>query len=439
MIVRKFGGTSLATALAMHRIQDIVGHDSPQIIVLSAISGITNQLEDISDLLHKGKKVEARKMIESMHDFYKNYLHQLELNQENFEAAENFLHERKMYLLGFTNRMYHSLDKKAILADGEMVSTTLYYLMAKEKEPNIILLNALDFMRIDKDLEPDIFYINQNLNRIIGSYPKDQIYITQGYICRNAFGEVDNLQRGGSDFSATLMGSAVGAERIEIWTDIDGVHNNDPRYVENTQSIEKMSFPEAAELAYFGAKILHPAALLPAIRSGISVILKNTFSPKSKGTALHQEAAGEGIKAIAAKEGISVIRIRSARMLNAYGFLRKVFEVFEIYKTPIDMITTSEVAVSLTIDDQKFLDDIVKDLSHFCSVEVEQNQCIVAVVGVMKQNKKGYAASVFDTLINVPVKMISYGASDYNISLLIDSKDKQRALNALHVLVNSKA
>jgi aspartate kinase len=317
------------------------------------------------------------------------------------------------------------------LAQGELISTAMFQLYLEEQNRSSVLLPALDFMRIDKNNEPDLEYIRENLDFLLQSHPDFDIYVTQGYICRNAFGEIDNLQRGGSDYSASLIGAAVGAEEIQIWTDIDGMHNNDPRFVENTQSISELSFDEAAELAYFGAKILHPTSVLPAKLARIPVRLLNTMEPSASGTVISDKQIKDRIAAVAAKDGITAVKIKSGRMLLAYGFLRRVFEIFESYKTPIDMITTSEVGVSVTIDNDKFLNEIVKDLQKYGTVEVDQDQVIVCVVGDLVGTNMGYANKIFEALKEVPIRMISYGGSNFNVSLLINSEHKKEALNAL--------
>ncbi len=432
MIIRKFGGTSIASAQRMKAVSEIINDNQNQIIVLSAISGITNKLDTIAKHLYKQEYKLATAQIDLMTIFYKDFSSDLLKDKKLLEEAYNFLDNRNTYLKSFTNKMFNLLQEKALLADGEIVSSTLFQYYLQEQSINSEAISALSFMRIDKNLEPDEFYIEENLKRTIADGNNSKVIITQGYICRNAYGEVDNLKRGGSDYSATLIGAALKADEIQIWTDIDGIHNNDPREVSITQPIKYISFDEAAELAYFGAKILHPASLQPALHSHIKVALKNTMKPELPGTIISSEKAEEGIKAVAAKENISSIRIKSGRMLNAYGFLRKVFEVFEVYKTSIDMITTSEVAISVTIDDDTYLNEIIQDLRHFCEVEFEKDQTIIAVVGIMKTNKKGYAARVFKALKDIPLKMISYGASDYNISLLIGASEKKQALNSLH-------
>ncbi|OIP02178.1 MAG: aspartate kinase [Bacteroidetes bacterium CG2_30_33_31] len=438
MIVRKFGGTSVGSPDRMKQVAEIINDGQKQMVVLSAISGITNKLVNISNMLYNKEYEIARSEIARMELFYLDFANTLLANIEIRDEAYKVIEIRKNYLLSFIEKMYNILQEKALLSDGEIVSTAFFDLYLQEKNLKSKQISALSFMRIDKNLEPDEFYILENLKREIQNYPQDKIFITQGYICRNAFGEIDNLKRGGSDYSATLIGAAIKSERVEIWTDIDGIHNNDPRFVKDTKSINNLSFEEAAELAYFGAKILHPAALLPAKKNDIKVLLKNTLEIKAKGTLISNIHNIEGIKAVAAKDGITMIRIHSGRMLNAYGFLRKVFEVFEIYKTPIDMISTSEVSIAVTIDDNKFLKEIVKDLRRFCEVDIEKGQTIIAIVGLMRKNKKGYAAKVFDSLNNIAVKMISYGASDHNISLLIDGKKKIEALQVLQSSILSK-
>jgi len=324
------------------------------------------------------------------------------------------------------------LQEKAVLAQGELLSTALFHLLLQEKNIPSALLPALEFMRIDKNLDPDEYYIQQNLKRLLNEHKGIKLFITQGYICRNAYGEIDNLKRGGSDYTASLIGQALQTNEIQIWTDIDGLHNNDPRFVNNTKPVSVLSFDEAAELAYFGAKILHPSSILPAKKANIPVRLKNSMRPEKTGTIIQNKEDHSGVKAIAAKDNITVVRIQSDRMLFAYGFLRKVFEVFEIYKTPIDMITTSEVAVSMTIDDTSNLDAILSDLKKFGHAEVESDQVIIALVGLIPPSEKGYASEIFEALLPVPIKMISYGASTHNISILVDKTDKTEALNALH-------
>ena len=335
------------------------------------------------------------------------------------------------YINNFTLRVFTKQQEKAILAQGELISTSLFQQLLQERKIKSVLLPALSFMRIDKDGEPDYFYIEENISRELEKFESETIIITQGFICRNVYGEIDNLKRGGSDYSASIIGATLKVKEIQIWTDISGFHNNDPRFVENTRVIRELSFDEAAELAYFGAKILHPASVNPAREKNIPVRLKNTMEPEDEGTLITSSSVLLDYKAVAAKDSISVLRIRSDRMLMAYGFLRKVFEIFEAYRTPIDMITTSEVAVSLTIDNPQYLDQLTKDLRELGTVEVEENQTIICVVGDFRTERTGSAPEIFEALNTIPLKMISYGGSPHSMSLLIDTKNKTQALRML--------
>ena len=430
MIIRKFGGTSISSADMMRNVRNIVNDEEEQIIVLSAIAGITNRLENIVEYINSKSIDLAKNELNSIHEKYIDFVDGLIVNTDIREECYEYLRLRKSVIISIIDNPIKNYNNSIITADGELISTFIFHKYRLSLGEDTILISALDFMRIDKSNEPDEFYIRENLSRILKEN-KSKTIITQGYICRDAFGEVSNLERGGSDYTATIIAKAIRASRIEIWTDIDGIHNNDPRYVENTEAIDSLSFDEAAELAYFGAKILHPTALQPAASSYINVFLKNTMNPRARGTVISSAHISDGIKAIAAKDNITVIRIKSARMLNAYGFLSKVFEVFELYKTAIDMITTSEVAISVTIDNNTYLKNIIKDLSHFSDVEYDIHQSIIAVVGIMKIDKEGYAAMVFNALNQIPVRMISYGASNYNVSILLDTKYKKKALNTL--------
>ena len=331
----------------------------------------------------------------------------------------------------FINKDFYPLQEKAVLAQGEILSTTLMHYYLEECGKANTLLSALDYMRIDKDCEPDYFYIEQNLRRELAKPEIQPLVITQGFICRNAYGEIDNLKRGGSDYSAALIGAALHVEEIQIWTDIDGVHNNDPRVVAGTKAIRCLSFDEAAELAYFGAKILHPSSVQPAKKANIPVRLKNTLCPQDEGTLITKDSPAQNIKAVAAKDGITAIKIKSTNMLLAYGFLRKVFEVFEAWKTPIDMIATSEVAVSLTIDSTEYLDNILHDLQKYGTVEIDRDMAIVCIVGDFSANKEGLGALILEALAEVPIRMISYGGSEHNISLLVREADKRKAMTDL--------
>lgn len=434
MEVLKFGGTSVGSAQRMREVAQLVKSGERKIVVLSAMSGTTNSLVEIANCLFEKKNEVAAHLVEGLRSKYKETCADLFPNSEFHEKGLDLIKSHFDFLLSFTQDSFTIHEEKAVLAQGELLSTALFHLYLQQENIDSTLLPALQFMRIDKDLEPDYFYIKENLNRLIQNYPKQQLFITQGFICRNVYGEIDNLKRGGSDYSASLIGVAVQAKEVQIWTDIDGMHNNDPRVVEKTQPIKQLSFDEAAELAYFGAKILHPSSILPAKKANIPVRLKSTLSPEAEGTLIQAESSGSGIKAIAAKDGITAIKINSGRMLLAYGFLRKVFEIFELYKTSIDMITTSEVAVSVTVDDNQNLSEISKELEKYGTVELDEDQTIICVVGDFIRTHKGVANRVFQALKEVPIRMISYGGSNHNISLLIKTSDKAEALKNLNSL-----
>ncbi len=427
----KFGGTSVGNPDRMKALIPLINDVDKKIVVLSAMSGTTNSLVEITNLLYADNVNEASQKNEVLREKYHKVVDELLATDTYRKAGHELIDSHFEYIGNFTLRVFTKLQEKAILAQGELISTSLFHLLLQEKNIKSILLPALCFMRIDKDGEPDAFYIKENIRRELKKYTSDNIIITQGFICRNAYGEIDNLKRGGSDFSASLIGAAVKASEIQIWTDINGFHNNDPRFVENTSVIREISFDEAAELAYFGAKILHPSSVNPARENNIPVRLKNTMEPNDEGTLITSNCILQDYKAVAAKDGISVLRIRSDRMLMAYGFLRKVFEIFEAYRTPIDMITTSEVAVSITIDNPEFIDKIAKDLNELGSVEVELDQTIICVVGDFRTERTGSAPEIFEALNTIPLKMISYGGSPNSLSLLIDTKNKIDALKLL--------
>ena len=428
MKILKFGGTSLGNVDRIREVANLVNSSEKKVVVLSAMSGTTNNLVKIAEYLYEKNATAAMSLILSLEENYLKVVNDL-FSTESFKVkGEELIKSHINCIKSFTKDVFTLFEEKTILAQGELLSTALFHYYLSENNIKSVLIPALSFMRTDKDGEPDVFYIKENLNREINSYPKDTLFITQGFISRNTFGEIDNLKRGGSDYTASLVGVALKAAEIQIWTDIDGMHNNDPRIIENTKSLTNISFEEAAELAYFGAKILHPASIHPAKLANIPVRLKNTMQPEAYGTLITSETNEKGIKAIAAKDGIIAIKINSGRMLLAHGFMRKVFEIFEIYKTPIDMITTSEVAVSITIDDSKHLDDIVEELKKYGTVEVETNRSIICVVGDFIAESKGYAVTIFKALENVPIRMISYGGSRHNVSILVDSKHKKEAL-----------
>jgi aspartate kinase len=432
MKILKFGGTSVGSPERMMKLMDIINPAEEQIVVLSAVSGTTNSLVEISGKLLKEDKQEALDLINALYEKYKLFVAELLPAPEFAEQGTEVIDYHFNFLSSLANNIFTPIEEKIVLAEGELLSTTLYHIYLKSIGIASVLLPALDFMKIDEDNEPDIPFTSANLKPLLEQHQGTKLFITQGFICRNSFGEVDNLRRGGSDYTASLLGAAILAEEVQIWTDIDGMHNNDPRIVKGTRPIARLSFDEAAELAYFGAKILHPQSVFPAQKYRIPVRLLNTMEPQAAGTLIAAESDGGSIKSIAAKDGITAIKIQSSRMLLAYGFLRRVFEIFERYKTPIDMITTSEVAVSLTIDFTDNLEKIVEELHAFGTVEIDKDQSIVCVVGDFSAEKHGYAARVLDALKHIPIRMISYGGSNYNISVLINTPDKTEALRSLH-------
>lgn len=428
----KFGGTSVGSPERMKHVASLItSSGDPTFVVLSAMSGTTNTLIEISDYLYKKNPEGANEVINNLEKKYMGHVEELYSTEEYKKQARNFLSGEFEYLRSFTKDLFTSFEEKSIVAQGEIMSTNMVVLYLKEQGVKAILLNALDFMRTDKNGEPDPRYIKEKLNEILAANEGYQIYLTQGFICRNAYGETDNLQRGGSDYTASLVGAAINAEEIQIWTDIDGMHNNDPRIVDHTQSIPQLNFEEAAELAYFGAKILHPTCVQPAKYAGIPVRLKNTMEPDAPGTIIDNVIVRGKIKAVAAKDNITAIKIKSSRMLLATGFLRKVFEIFESYQTPIDMIATSEVGVSMSIDNPIHLTEIVDELKKYGTVTVDSDMCIVCVVGDLDWSNLGFETIATDAMKNIPVRMISYGGSNYNISFLIKSQDKKRALQNL--------
>ena len=432
MKVMKFGGTSVGSPERMKGVASLITESGePTFIVLSAMSGTTNSLVEISDYLYKKNPEGANEVINNLEKKYMQHVEELYSTEEMKKTTREFLHGEFDYLRSFTKDLFTSFEEKSIVAQGEIMSTNMVVNYLKEQGVKAVLLSALDFMRTDKNAEPDPQYIKEKLAAIMEQNQGYQIYITQGFICRNAYGEVDNLQRGGSDYTASLIGAALPADEIQIWTDIDGMHNNDPRVVEHTEAVRQLNFEEAAELAYFGAKILHPTCVQPAKYAGIPVRLKNTMDPKADGTIIDNVIVRGKIKAVAAKDNITAIKIKSSRMLLATGFLRKVFEIFESYQTPIDMIATSEVGVSMSIDNDAHLNDIVNELKKYGTVTVDSDMCIICVVGDLDWSNVGFETLATDAMKNIPVRMISYGGSNYNISFLIKEKDKKQALQNL--------
>lgn len=432
MKVMKFGGTSVGSPSRMKEVTKLATTSGePVFLVLSAMSGTTNSLVEISDYLYKKNPDGANEVINTLEEKYMRHVEELYSTDEWKEKTRNFLRDEFNYLRSFTKELFTSFEEKSIVAQGEVMSTNMVVNYMKEMGYNAVLLNALDFMRTDKNSEPDPLYIKEKITKTLQENSGAQIYITQGFICRNAYGEIDNLQRGGSDYTASLIGAAINAEEIQIWTDIDGMHNNDPRIVEKTEPVNQLHFEEAAELAYFGAKILHPTCVQPAKYASIPVRLLNTMDPTAKGTTISNKTEYGKIKAVAAKDNITAIKIKSSRMLLATGFLRKVFEIFESYQTPIDMVCTSEVGVSMSIDNDAHLSEIVNELKKYGTVSVDKDMCIICVVGDLDWSNVGFETLTMDAMKNIPVRMISYGGSNYNISFLIKEEDKKRALQSL--------
>ena len=432
MKVMKFGGTSVGSPARMKEVTKLVTKSGePVFVVLSAMSGTTNSLVEISNYLYKKNPEGANEVINQLERKYLKHIDELYSTDATKAQVREFLTSEMNYLRSFTKELFTSFEEKSIVAQGELISTNMVVAYMQELGIKAILLNALDFMRTDKNSEPDPVYIKEKLGAIMEKNEGQQVYITQGFICRNAYGEIDNLQRGGSDYTASLVGAAINAEEIQIWTDIDGMHNNDPRVVDKTQPVHQLHFEEAAELAYFGAKILHPTCVQPAKYSGIPVRLLNTMEPDAEGTTISNQTEYGKIKAVAAKDNIIAIKIKSSRMLLATGFLRKVFEIFESYQTPIDMVCTSEVGVSMSIDNSSHLGEIVDELKKYGTVTVDTGMCIICVVGDLDWSNIGFETQVMDALKNIPVRMISYGGSNYNISFLIREEDKKRALQSL--------
>jgi len=435
MQVWKFGGTSVGKPERMKSIRQLITEDGqPKVVVLSALSGTTNALLSITESVISNNTTEAEAKVTFLKEHYDSFIRELYQTEKGLHAGQEII-KREFDFIHQLIKIAHytSKEEKEMVALGELLSTQIFEAYLQEEGVDSLLLPALDFMVIDEDNEPIMWKIEKNIAEILAPHKGKQIFITQGFICRNPAGEVDNLKRGGSDYTASLIGGAIQAEEVQIWTDIDGMHNNDPRIVKNTFPIRELSFAEAAELAYFGAKILHPSTITPAKMKGVPVRLKNTMEPSAFGTLISEKSTDIEIKAIAAKDHITAIYIHSTRMLNAYGFLKRVFEVFEKYKTPVDMITTSEVSVSVTIDQTTHLDAIMSDLREFAELEnPDKDQVIICIVGNFWADKEGIAIKVLDAIKSIPIRMISYGASEHNISLLVDAKHKNDALNALN-------
>ena len=436
MRVLKFGGTSVGSAERMKGVVKLISDGNTKVVVLSAMSGTTNSLIEFTNYLRNGNVLGACEHSTVLQDKYKQTIRDLYSTREYAEAASNKVSEIFNHLRELANRPLTVDLEKEIVAQGEFMSTNMVALYMQEQGIDAVLLNSFDFMRLASNGEPDLGYIREHLLQFVDLEAKGRIYIVQGFVCLNHQGNVDNLLRGGSDYTATLIGAAVNAEEVQIWTDIDGMHNNDPRIVDNTSPVHHLHFEESAELAYFGAKILHPTCILPAKLTGTPVRLLNTMDPSAEGTLIDNNLTRPGeIKAIAAKEGITAVKIKSGRMLLAYGFLRKVFEVFETYKTSIDMICTSEVGVSVSIDDDRKLDHIVDELQKYGTVTIDRDMCIICVVGDLNWENVGFEARAMEAMKDIPVRMVSYGGSNYNISFLVREEDKERALRSLSATI----
>lgn len=431
--VMKFGGTSVGSPERFKALINLINDGDTKVVVLSAMAGTTNSLIAITDAALAGNKVDAVAKTAELKRKYYGVVDETYSTDVYKQRAITFIDERFDLIEDTITNHTGTFNPKIVHAQGEILSTTIFHFLLQERKIGSVLLQALNFMRVDRDGEPDYFFIDHCIQQELAAKHKgEKIIITQGFICRDFNGEIDNLKRGGSDYSASIIGAVLGVGEIQIWTDIDGIHNNDPRHVDNTKVISELSFDEAAELAYFGAKILHPSTIIPARERNIPVRLKDTMHPAEPGTFISDKESFSDYKAIAAKDGITVIRIHSYRMLMAYGFLRKIFDIFEEYRTPIDMIATSEVSVSLTIDDPTHLSEIVADLEKYGHVEVEMNQTIICIVGDFRPETRGSAPEIFDSLDNITLKMISYGGSSHSLSLLIDTIDKEEALRSLN-------
>ena len=439
MKVLKFGGTSVGSAKRMKEVAKLITAGKQDIVVLSAMSGTTNALIEISDYLFKRNPDGANEIINKLEAKYKQHIDELYTTNEYKQKGLEAIKYHFDYIRSFTKDLFTLFEEKIVLAQGELISSNMMNYYLQECGVKSVLLPALEFMRTDKNAEPDPVYIKEKLLQLLELHPDVDVYITQGFICRNAYGEIDNLLRGGSDYTASLIGAVIHASEIQIWTDIDGMHNNDPRIVAKTEPVRQLHFEEAAELAYFGAKILHPTCIQPAKYGNIPVRLLNTMDPTAPGTLISNETEKGKIKAVAAKENITAIKIKSSRMLLAHGFLRKVFEIFESYQTSIDMVCTSEVGVSVTIDNDRHLNDILDDLKKYGTVTIDNDMCIICVVGDLDWENLGFEAKAVAAVKDIPVRMISYGGSNYNISFLIRECDKKAALQSLSdVLFNNK-
>jgi len=432
MKILKFGSASIATADKIKNVATIVEKGHGDIVVLSSMRGTAEALTEVSDYLYKKNQEGATEVINRLEKQYRNLASTLYSDSSTKLQAGEMISARFDYIRTFTKDLFTLFEERVVMAQGELISSELFHLYLLEQKINAVLVPALDFMRTDKNAAPDPVYIKDKLISFLNASPNADMYITQGYICRNAYGEIDDLRKGGSDFTASLVGVAVGADEVQIWADVDAMQNNDPRYVKGTKVIPFLNFDEAAELAYFGTKILHPSSILPAKLANIPVRLKNIEYPEAQGTLISNETEAKAIKAVAARDNITAIKIKSGRMLLAHGFLRRMTEVFENYQTSIDMLATSEIGVSLTIDDDKNLQLIVDDLKKYGTVSVDADMVIVSVIGDLESDDEGFASNILSAVKGVPIRMISYGGSKYNFSFLIEKKDKEKTLQILN-------
>jgi len=432
MKILKFGSASIATADKMKNVANIIMDGRNNIIVLSSMRGTAEALAEISDYLYKKNQEGAIEIINRLEKTYRELIQSLYSEDNTKVKAEEIVSAKFDYIRTYTKDLFTLFEERVVMAQGELLSSELFHLYLTERGVNVILLPALDFMRTDKNSSPDPVYIKDKLTALLNAAEGTDLYITQGYVCRNAYGEIDDLRKGGSDYTASLIGVAVGADEIQIWADVDVMQNNDPRYVVGTRAISQLNFDEAAELAYFGTKILHPSSILPAKLADIPVSLKNIEQPNASGTLISNETEARAIKAVAAKDNITAIKIKSGRMLLAHGFLRRVTEVFENYQTSIDMLATSEIGLSLTIDDDRNLQLILDDLKKYGTVSVDADMVIISVIGDLESEDTSFAANILNAVKGISIRMISYGGSKYNFSFLIARKDKERALQILN-------
>lgn len=428
----KFGGTSVGTAERIKHVATLIQDGERNIVVISAMGSTTNVLVDIANCFYHKEPDEAKHILEQMRQGYAAEIDKLYDKPETKEKAQALIDSCLDTVWSFAKGPFTMFDEKTIVAQGELMSAGMVAFYLEEQGVPAVHLPALDFMRITKDSEPDMEYIEHKLQMRLDPYPETLIFITEGFICRNAFGEIDNLLRGGSDYSASIIGAAIHAREIQIWTDIDGLHNNDPRFVRHTVPVRQLNFDEAAKLAHFGAKILHPECIEPAKRYNIPVRLLNTFTPDAPGTLISNFAEKGRIKAVAAKDGIIYIKILSMRVYPNPEFLNRVFDSFARYRVPVDLISTSEASVSVAVEENKCPMDAIHAIERFALIQIDRGMVIVCVVGDLEWQNIGFEARIINALKDIPIRMISYGGSSSNVSLVLRASDKVRALEALN-------